>query len=428
VSIPTSIPRVVWLRALGLALVAGLLAPKLVLGADNQPSAHNPCFDRAGLWPADVKKTAYYKQKWEPARLLVWGRKGDFIGSVKDAANWLENGKPAQQGPDEKTDVLFPDVEGKLKVSGPGGWPTRGGISVRHLTLGRGVQVLLANMTVTGNIWVRQGFIWNNQDIIEIYWKGDGDVFARNDGKRVAMKQPAIRKLNGASVETVGPWECDDGLNVYSGKLIIGPDSSWWTGDRHLNTVCSRGSLILMSGAVLQTYVEMTRWWDLEVFGELLAGTPDRPLEKDAVFPLSFKSRGRLQFQGKSYGDDRDSGLMLRPKARMAVYSADPAKARLVFRQWRKEGSRDPPAGHQKVQIMLLGNTELNGVVFDDFDLGGIEMGDPAVRSQWKNVFFGKNNAGTPDALFKRAGVVSPERNEWEGEQRQADRKAGGKS
>jgi hypothetical protein len=400
--------------------------PTVLLGASEEPSAHSPCFEKEGLWSADVTKTAYCKQKWEPARLLVWGRKGDYTGSFKDLANWLEDGKPAAEGPDENTDVLFPDVEGKMKlIGGPGNWPTWGSIKVRHLTVGSGVEVCLRDITPTGNIWVRKGATWN---IHEAYWRGDQDVFARNDGKRVMLKIPTVTKLNGDSVETVGPWGNVDGVYVYTGKLIIGPDSSWWGGDRHQNTVCSKGTLILMSGATFQTYRNKTRWFDLEVYGELLAGTPERPLEKDAYFPLSFKSRGRLQFQGKNYGDERDVALMLRPQGRMAVYSADPAKARLVFRQWRDEKNQDLPANEQKVQMMLLGKTDLNGAVFDEIDAGGIELADVAARSQWKNVFFGTGNAAEPDALFKkqtgRIHAGGPSWNEAERDAAKAEKEA----
>jgi len=383
------------------------------VAADNvaTPSAHNPCFDQKGLWPADVKKTAYYKQKWEPARLLVWARKGDHMGALKNPANWLENGKPAEEGPDENTDVLFPDVDGKATLTGgPGGWETWGSLKMRHLTIGRGVRLCLRDIRPYGNVWVRKGASWN---IIEAYWRGNRDTFARNDSNRMNMKIPSVSKLDNASVETLGPWENDDGIYIYFGKLIIGPDSSWWAGDRHQNTVASRGTLILMSGATFQVWTNKTRFLDLDIYGELLAGTPERPLERDAFFPLSFKSRGRLKFQGKLYGDDRDVGLVLRPKARMAVYSSDPSRARLVFRQWRGTGSKKGEllgSTEQRVQMVLLGKTELNGVLFNDIDLGGIEMTDLSARGEWKNIHYGENNAGESDALFKKhAGVLHRE-------------------
>ena len=41
------------------------------------PTAHNPKFDDRDYWPEDVKRTAYYRQQWEPARVLVWLRIGE---------------------------------------------------------------------------------------------------------------------------------------------------------------------------------------------------------------------------------------------------------------------------------------------------------------------------------------------------------------
>ena len=103
------------------------------------PSAHNPCYDDRKLWPESVKQTAYYKEKWEKARVLVWAQqKGKFKGQVDSPENWLEylpdgtGGKQATKGPDAKTDVVFPD--GDYTVEGPGGWEQWGSFSARHLT------------------------------------------------------------------------------------------------------------------------------------------------------------------------------------------------------------------------------------------------------------------------------------------------------
>ncbi|MBC8002040.1 MAG: hypothetical protein H7X97_05585 [Opitutaceae bacterium] len=398
------------------ALLMTLLSSAWSFAAD-EPSAHNPCFDQPGLWPADVKKTDYYKQKLEPARLLVWAHKTDHVGSWKEAANWLEDGKPATKDADENCDVYFPD--GKYKVIGgvvpPGinggsAWESWGSLKCRNLTIGNGTELCFRNYQATGNVWVRPKA---NFRIIEGFWNGGANTFARNDmGKWVEFKIPQVNKTDNASVEVLGLWGNADGLYVNSGKLIIGPDSAWYGGDRHQNTVGLRGSLILMSGAKWATFTNKARAMDLDVYGELLAGTPERPLEKDAIFSLSYKSRGRELWQGKPFGDDSDFGLMLRPMARMAVHSADPTKARLVFNLWQswRQDKKDPDLSGKLVQIALLGKTDLNGVLFDNFDVGGVELADPAVRGQWKNVFFGKNNAGNADTLFKNfSGKASRE-------------------
>jgi hypothetical protein len=381
------------------------------------PSAHNPCFDQAGLWPEDVKKTAYYQQKWEPARLLVWAMKGEYWS---DPANWLEylpdgsGGKPAETIPDENTDVLFPDGTYKVALAGQKGWPEAGNLEVRHLTVGNGVDLYLRLFTATGNVWIRQGCRWR---VTECIWRGGKDTFSRSDmEKQIAFKIPVVIKHDNRSVEVLGRWGCVDGLSVNSGKLIIGPDSSWLAGNRHQNIVAPKAALVLMSGARYNTHFIKYGAWDLDVYGELLAGTPERPLQKDALFPLGWKSRGREVMNNRVVGDDRDGGLMVRPDARLAVHSADPKRARLVFRQLRDEdlansGKRTGPAlnpAHKHVQMFLLGKTELNGVEFNDMDLGGIELAEPTVRDQWKNIQYGPSNAGKPDELFKKYAGKMP--------------------
>ncbi len=397
-----------------LAMGGWLLAAEPVNAGDasnasKTSDANNPGYDQQGLWPEDVKKTAYYAQKWEPARLLVWARTEDYTGSLKDPANWLENGKPAQKEPDDNSDLVFPDAPKQLLVAGgTGDWQTWETLKMRHLTIGRNIKLRLRNIIPSGNVWVKENVTWN---VISIYWEGDKDTFARNDSKRIMLKIPHVRKIDKASVETVGPWGNADGLYVDSGTMILGTDSSWWAGDRHQNTVCSNGTLILMSGSTLQIWRNKDRALDLDIYGVFQAGTADRPLTRDANFPLCFKSRGRLEWKGETFGDARDVGLLLRAKGTMAVYSSDPTKARLVFSLWRDEKTgKNPKMADGKVQVQLLGKTELNGVLFDDFDLGGIELADLGVRDTWKNIQYGKNNAGKPDELYKKvAGKIRSE-------------------
>jgi hypothetical protein len=219
---------------------------------------------------------------------------------------------------------------------------------------------------------------------------------------------PHVIKTQNASVETLGKWSNRDGLFVDSGKLMIGPDSTWRAGDRHQNTVSPRASLILMSGATFHIWRNKPRRFDLDVYGKLLAGTPERPLTTDAFFPLSFKSRGRWKWRGEPYGDERDVGLMVRPEGGLAVHSADPERARLVFSLHPdlKEGE-DPEKRGLKVHMCLLGNAKLDGVEFNDVDRSGIELADLASREQWRNVFYGAGNGGGPEDLFaKHSGTI----------------------
>ena len=50
--------------------------------------------------------------------------------------------------------------------------------------------------------------------------------------------------------------------------------------------------------------------------------------------------------------------------------------------------------------MSLYGKVDFNGVEFNDIRTGGIEITDQAIRAGWKNVFYGKDNAGEPETLF----------------------------
>jgi len=369
------------------------------------PSAHNPCYDQKGLWPEDVKKTAYYKEKWEPARLLVWAKIGDFKGPVDSPENWMEylpDGsapKPATKGPDAKTDVVFP--AGNYKVEGPGEWGDRGGFPVRHLTEDKGVHLSIRNPSIVGNHWQFEGP--QGWHIMEPSWVGNKHVFARNENRgTIGYKIPNVSKTESASVEFLGYWNNQDGWYVHSGTMILGPDVTFRGGDRHILNVEEAGTLIMMSGSTFQLTQRRNMWRDIYIKGKFFVGTPDRPLTKDAFIYLNDKTGG-LVVPGTYKG-----GLMLCPKGGMAVNSADPTKARLVFAlaKYLPKGNAEEQAKQkesektQKIDMALYGKVDFNGVEFNDVRAGGIEITGQAVRAAWKNVFYGKNNAGEPDTLF----------------------------
>jgi len=388
-------------------LVIALLASALVAGEPvaydpKAPSAHHPCYDQPGLWPEDVKKTAYYKEKWEPARLLVWAKKGNFKGPVDNAENWLEYppdgsvGKPATTGPDAKTDIVFPD--GDYKVEGPGSWGEYGGFPVRHLTQGKGVHLSLRNPSVLGNYWQFEGpAAWH---IHEPRWVGNRHAFARNENRRtIGFKIPSVNKGEGASVEFLGYWNNQDGWYVENGVMILGPDVLFHGGPRHVLNVEEAGTLVMLSGATFQLTQRRAMWMDISIKGRLLVGTPERPLTKDAFMYLNDKSDGNKP---------TDRGLILSPKGSITVTSADPKKARLVFAlaKYPARGKAEEQAKqkesekNQKIVMSLYGKVDFNGVEFNDIRTGGIEITGQSIRAGWKNVFYGKDNAGEPETLF----------------------------
>ena len=55
-----------------------------------------------------------------------------------------------------------------------------------------------------------------------------------------------------------------------------------------------------------------------------------------------------------------------------------------------------------RIDMVILEDIQLNGVLFDHFLAGGIELKNPENRLIWKNVFYGKYNEASPDKLFKK--------------------------
>ncbi len=361
-------------------------------------TAHNPCFNKKGLWPEDVRKTAYCKQQWKPARLLVWTRKGKYSGPVNDLSNWREyppsadasgpkGGRPAESAPDANTDVLFPGSQegGEITVTGV--------LKARHLTIGRNVKLTFEvnpGLHVTGNLWVQARGVL---DVRSPHFVGDGHVFARNESgnKRIMHKMPQFSKTADASVELLGGWGNRDGLKVNSGVMIIGPDSSFHGGNRHSNDIAPKARMVLLSGATFQTWKVRKKHSDLDVYGALEAGTPERPLTKDAFLLLS--PGGERFLGGRS--------LEVHPEGSLGVHSADPKRARLVFRI--HPDVQDDKERLSTLEMALLGTLELNGVEFSNIHRGGIKLADMSVRKEWKNVFYGKDNDGEPDELFAAA-------------------------
>ena len=360
------------------------------------PGAHNPCYDQKGLWPEDVKKTAYYKEAWEPARLLVWTSKKE--GNLKpedvnDLANWQEypalsggrygGARPATAPSDANTDVVFPDSpqneHGRRTV-------IQAPLPARHLTIGRNVWLdFWHRPQVTGNLWVDG--TWLNP---AMNLAGGKNNFVRFSGERFQTKELRVNKQAGAAVEFLGSRiQCEDWLEINSGVMIAGPGCTLAMGNRHQNIIAPKGTLVLMSGATFKTYQEKDFAYDLDVFGKVWAGTPERPLTSDAIFSLNGKSKTKAIHP---FGNPGDRSFRLQPTGAIAVCSADPAKARLVFKL-------DAASKHKLIDLKLAGTLSFDGVLFEDVELGGIQLRDADVRKAWKNVSFGQRNAVKSDEL-----------------------------
>ena len=99
--------------------------------------------------------------------------------------------------------------------------------------------------------------------------------------------------------------------------------------------------------------------------------------------------------------------VLVGAEGRFAVHSADPSKARVIFRmhdsdkakaqslrqgrgEWKPEG----------IAFHFAGESRLNGVVFDNVLEGGIAA-PASVRKTWKNISYGENNLAEPEKLHR---------------------------
>jgi len=372
-----------------------------------EATAHNPRYDNSTLWPADVTKTDYFKQSWYKSPLLVWAvtESDDSEMEPRDPANWLLDGKPSTISPSEKTDVYFPEgsiIKLREKTT----------IRVRHLTVGSGVKIPKSlAIRPTGNVWIKQGGA-----VAEVSaFSGEGDIFLRNDNTDFRKREAALankilfNKATDASVEIVGMVKVYDEVSVMCGTLIVGPDATLVPGNRSVQLVYPDARLVLMSGAKFHKRGNQTWAHDLVVAGELLAGTPDRPLKKDCTLALSWKRKGRGSDDLHRAGSPDDYSLIVRPDGAIRVHSADPRKARFVI-TWNglksdSIGEFEPANTNElrglprKVDMILQGDISLQGVFFDHVRKSGILMPDPSVHKEWV-ISTGDHNEGSVDQLF----------------------------
>ena len=376
--------------------------------------------------PAAAGKALYASQVWEAARQLIWAKPGQD-GDPALAGNWLENGKPAASGPDRLCDVLLPEAAKAYTV----GDATTYHVSARHLTVGRNAGLRSHQAIVHGNIWVQQGgrLMLTGAGLM---LEGCNHSFLRDDnpwttganghlvppptGLQLAdlmvrkgyIGEPCTVEVLG-SVHVQGAWVFyDPTINNAMGRygasqFIIGPGATFTFGNwGPRGSPGGHGDLVLLSGSTFQRNGNGFQGPDeLRVdvsnheWGACLhiqAGTPERPLSTDAVLGLS------------AVEDDKQMSMLLRPRGdavTLKVFSADPAKARLVLR-WHGQTSAGltKRGGKPRLVLGLLGTYDLDGVLFDDIGAGGIRLSDLAAWKAWKHVAFGANCDGSGDALF----------------------------
>ena len=225
----------------------------------------------------------------------------------------------------------------------------------------------------------------------------------------------AVTKFANGSAEFIGNIAISDEMYVAQGKLVIGADSEF-----RYNAISSKGVLEVFDGATLELQSGArvapnghTGWgqYNTSVYkgGTIQAGSPKRPIKKDAFFLLGI---------AKGKPNSRKAGFYAANESMIRVYSADPARARLVFssitnrphfydRGLRNLGTPNKKAqGNQYgIELFLAGKMDLNGVMFDYVRRGGLQLQDRSVVKKWKNVFYGSHNAGSKETLIAPLSV-----------------------
>jgi hypothetical protein len=375
---------------------------------------HAPNYADKSVWPEllEADRAAYTKEQWPSARVLVWNPTGAAAKARKvdndmlsDPANWIqEDGKPAETAPDEETDVIFPSAT-SMSID------SRGILSARHVTVQSGAMIgNMGNPVIRGNIWIKK-----NIEVIKnprafafssLHSEGNKDTFTRQDTNITIdiSNMMHFKKQADKSTEWIGKWKIGDQLYVHSGIFIVGPGSYWGLCDRFNNEI--NGTLVLGSGATVEAHGNNYRHnhdFNVGATGKILAGTPERPLKSDCVIGVSFKADGTWNDAGgKAVGYPGVAGFAVHEGGALMVHSADPAKARLVFRWPRNPpGTRTMDAAPPEeaalrggIRLRLWGDVQLDGVEFNDVLKGGIILHDPALAKQWKNVTLGTGNFG----------------------------------
>lgn len=385
-------------------------------------TAHDPNYNNKELWPAEMQKAAFVKQPWPKTRVLVWAKPGG--GETKDgweAKYWLENGKPTTEPFDEDTDLVFPDFPSGMYwvhlTEGRKYQPA----SFRHLTVGRGAGII-GHFSVGGNTWIRQGGMVRYLDSTV----GKQNTFLRNDNGDIQLVDHFhFKKVPMASCELIGKYSSDDNWQIYSGLMILAPDSHISAGNRTDPEIHENAALALMSGAYFTRRLNCDWGHDLIVKGKFSAGLPDRPLTRDARLGLGYKSKGSLinntTERGNRTASPDDFGMLVVETGSFKVFTAAPAEARLIINchkldqdagqlgiQFRnrnldaEQGMAKAKAVPKLTDMLLLGDADMSNVQFDDILKGGIRMIDPTKAKRWSNVTFGTHNGGNSQELVSK--------------------------
>jgi len=209
-----------------------------------------------------------------------------------------------------------------------------------------------------------------------------------------------ITKFDGGSVEFLGNCAIGDEFYLSRGRMII-------SGEFRYNAAAGKGTFEVFDGAVLELQsggavaphkaFSSMNIYNMSVYkgGTIQAGSPERPLTKDAYI--------RLGHEGAA--NSGRNGLYCAEGSKIRVYSADPNKARLVFTGVEHAGNPAASGDGKGIEVHLAGDVQLDGAVFDCVRQGGVRLADTGTPQSWKHVFFGPRNAGGAMQLYAQLAV-----------------------
>ncbi len=370
----------------------------------------------------------YGKQNWPKAPLMVWRHPGKS-GSRFVGANWLdETGRPYFQppaivdiqgfgGPD--ADILLPTANAYYQVVGD-----RPQWRCRHMTIENKAQFFLT-YSIGGNLWMKDdsgmkapwfGKYSNSTPGVHRFLRFDGMRVTRpNRGEKTPRRiEPADCPISqwgwyhagpGGSLEIIGKNHVNDQFRITGeGRLIISEDSYLSPGMRACFAILPEATVVLLQDARISVETTAKQMGKASVWvgGTLMIGTPQKPITRDMIFPVVGVEEKYIIRKPAGGGRTPGVSFLLGHQGRLIMHSADPTKARLVFKMHDSEKAKANGKrwGNPKGAVLaFFGKAELNGVVFDNVLEGGI-MVSPEQRATWKNISYGKHNLAGPDKLY----------------------------
>jgi len=435
------------------AAIAMTIAGASVAAESDVPAAHDPQFSNKSLWPRLSGKEFFLQPTWPKGRLYVWAHPGTSGGrrfrgalDVTEAANWLLDGKPAEELVlDESTDLWFPASTTRYAVGFRG---TDVREVCRHVTIESGAAFIGGGdgvgRNIYGNVWIKRGGGMDAQGATRFL--GPHHTFFRNDntvetarsmgrGDGIMSSQYfTFNKEDGASVEFLGHVSVLDEFQIHGCMVIVGPGSILQPGRNASPAIHQGGVLALMDGATFESWNNDFGTPEMTVHsGAIQGGLPARPLRQSCKFGLAFKNHTAAQYEHASE-KMRDRILKRVPalivhEGTLRSYSEDVNRARLVFTRMADQDIAPRPGTERyedsvkrwpekKAEFAWLSrlprgldcflgkDVVVDGVEFDYFRAGGVMVMDLASKTGWSRVFFGPNCAGSDAKLFRQLDDV----------------------